>query len=159
MIRHAQLDDWEQILSIYAHAREFMRQTGNPNQWKDKDPSPDLLIQDIQKKQLYLLEDNNAIQAVFALIPGEDPTYSYIDGHWLNDQPYAAIHRVASAGKQKGVLAECLIYCTGKYRNIRIDTHQDNKIMQHLLSKYGFQRCGIIYLENGDPRIAYHFTQ
>ena len=77
----------------------------------------------------------------------------------LNDAPYAAIHRVASAGKRKGVLQECLDYCSAKHQNLRIDTHFDNKIMQHLLEKYGFHRCGTIYLENGDPRIAYQLIK
>jgi len=36
--------------------------------------------------------------------------------------------------------------------NIRIDTHRDNRIMQHVISKYGFTYCGIIYLANGDER-------
>ena len=27
--------------------------------------------------------------------------------------------------------------------------------MQHLIEKNGFQRCGIIYVEDGSPRIAY----
>jgi len=27
--------------------------------------------------------------------------------------------------------------------------------MQHILTKYGFQRCGIIYVKNGTERIAY----
>ena len=102
---------------------------------------------------------SSGIQAVFALIPGDDPTYGYIDGSWLNDAPYAAIHRVASSGKRKGVLQECLDYCIAKHQNLRIDTHFDNKIMQHLLEKYGFQRCGTIYLENGDPRIAYQLIK
>jgi RimJ/RimL family protein N-acetyltransferase len=39
--------------------------------------------------------------------------------------------------------------------NIRIDTHRDNAIMQHLLEKNGFVKCGIIYVEDGSPRIAY----
>jgi len=29
---------------------------------------------------------------------------------------------------------------------------------QHLLAKYGFCRCGTIYLENGSPRIAYQLV-
>lgn len=132
-----------------------MRQTGNPNQWKDDSPSQAVLLDDIQKRQLYILEDSLGIQAVFALIPGDDPTYRYIDGSWFNEAPYAAIHRVASAGKRQGVLAECLAFCRTAFSNLRIDTHHDNKIMQYLLEKYGFHRCGIIYLENGDPRIAY----
>lgn len=39
--------------------------------------------------------------------------------------------------------------------SIRIDTHRDNKPMQHLLNKNGFRYCGIIYLEDGDERLAY----
>ena len=36
------------------------------------------------------------------------------------------------------------------YENIRIDTHRDNKIMQHNILKQGFTYCGIIYLQSGD---------
>lgn len=39
--------------------------------------------------------------------------------------------------------------------NIRIDTHRDNRIMQHNILKYGFSYCGIIYLLSGDERLAY----
>ena len=39
--------------------------------------------------------------------------------------------------------------------NLRIDTHEKNIPMQGCLAKNGFARCGIIYLEDGDPRIAY----
>jgi len=39
--------------------------------------------------------------------------------------------------------------------HVRIDTHADNHVMQHVLAKHGFQRRGIIYLEDGDPRIAF----
>ena len=132
-----------------------MRQTGNPNQWKDSKPRTELLDNDISLGQLYVLDDSGTLQAVFALIPGQDPTYGYIEGQWLNDAPYATIHRIASAGLRKGILAECLAWCFSRYSNLRIDTHHDNAIMQHLLDKHGFTRCGIIYLEDGEPRIAY----
>lgn len=132
-----------------------MRLTGNPNQWKDSRPDPELLKEDIDIGQLYVLEEAGVLHGVFALIPGEDPTYSYIEGSWLNNEPYAAIHRIASAGLRKGVFADCVGWCGTLYENLRIDTHHDNKIMQHLLEKHGFIRCGIIYLKNGEPRIAY----
>ena len=38
---------------------------------------------------------------------------------------------------------------------IRIDTYRDNQIMQHVIKKYGFGYCGIIFLANGDERLAY----
>lgn len=39
--------------------------------------------------------------------------------------------------------------------NIRVDTHKDNLVMQHILEKRGFRRCGIIYVKDGTERIAY----
>ena len=31
--------------------------------------------------------------------------------------------------------------------------------MQHILTKYGFQRCGIIYVKTGTERIAYQMER
>ena len=45
-----------------------------------------------------------------------------------------------------------------KCPNLRIDTHQDNKVMQHVVEKHGFTRRGIIYIADGSPRIAYERT-
>ena len=39
--------------------------------------------------------------------------------------------------------------------HLRIDTHRDNLIMQHILPAAGFQKCGMIYLTDGSLRIAY----
>ena len=155
-IRKATTMDMPAIQAIYARARAYMRQTGNPNQWKDNAPAQSLIDRYIAQGVLMVAEDQGLLQAVFALIPGPDPTYSYIEGKWLNDAPYAAIHSVASAGLMPGMLGVCLAYADTLYDNLRIDTHHDNLVMQHLLDKHGFTRCGIIYLENGDPRIAYH---
>lgn len=158
MIRLAKFDDLEEILEVYDTARGFMRITGNPTQWNGGYPQREVLVDDIKKEQLYVFVIDDEIHGVFAFIKGEDPTYNYIeDGNWISDNEYYAIHRVASAGKSKGVLKVCLDFCKGFNTNLRIDTHNDNKVMQHLLQKYDFQKCGTIYLENGDPRIAFEF--
>jgi hypothetical protein len=62
---------------------------------------------------------------------------------------------VASAGTKKGILHACMEYCASLSPNLKIDTHEDNRIMQHQLEKEGFSRCGIVLLENGEKRIAY----
>jgi hypothetical protein len=36
----------------------------------------------------------------------------------------------------------------------RIDTYENNKIMQYLIEKR-IQKCSIIYMNNGSPRIVY----
>ena len=59
---------------------------------------------------------------------------------------------------QPSDMAEIMLvmeFCFSYDTNIRIDTHRDNKIMQHNILKHGFTYCGIIYLLSGDERLAY----
>ena len=84
-----------------------------------------------------------------------DPTYGYIEGTWLNDAPYGVIHRIAVGESGKGVAAECFAFAETHCTNLRIDTHENNKPMQHVVEKNGFQCRGIIYISDGSPRIAY----
>lgn len=155
-IRHSVPEDLEEIERVYAYARSFMKAHGNPNQWGDKSPARPLIESDFKNRTGYVVELDNRIVGVFAWILGEDPTYRVIeDGAWISDAPYGTIHRIASDGTVRGILETVLSYCVKDSAHIRIDTHHDNTVMQHLLDKNGFTRCGIIHLENGDPRIAY----
>lgn len=160
-IRAAQPQDLPAIERIYAAARAYMAASGNPHQWGDSGyPHAPLLMQDIEKNQLFILEENGLPHGVFAFILGQDPTYAVIeDGQWRNDRPYGTIHRIASDGQLRGVFPRVLAYCLERADDIRIDTHHDNKTMQHVVLKHGFVRCGIIHLENGDPRIAYQYSK
>ena len=156
-IRRAKPQDMESILRVYEIAREYMRKTGNPTQWGTKKPPRGTLEEDIRKGELFVGEDDEGvIRFVFAFILGEDPTYSYIEnGNWLSDEPYGTIHRIASDGTVRGAVKTAVEYCEKTISNLRIDTHENNKIMQHVVDKLGFVRCGIIYIEDGTPRIAY----
>ncbi|MFR1722972.1 N-acetyltransferase [Emergencia timonensis] len=155
-IRTATILDLERILEIYAYARTFMAQTGNPTQWGDGYPKKELLTKDIEQGQLYVMEEKNEIHGVFVFIIGADPTYEVIkDGAWPDNSPYGTIHRIAGDGQVKGLLQLCVAFCKTQIKILRIDTHHDNRIMQRAIEKNGFQRCGIIYTANGSPRIAY----
>ena len=146
----------QELLRVYETARQIMRESGNPNQWGTTHPAPELLQKDILQGTGYAVTCGNQICAAFALIPGDDPTYRVIEGQWLNDRPYAAIHRVGSDGTQRGILEAITAYASKMYADLRIDTHEENLLMQHVLEKNGYRYCGTIYLENGDPRRAYH---
>ena len=154
-IRKAQREDLPRIEEIYAYARQFMAETGNPHQWGTTTPQTGQLKEDIAKGLLFVLTHDSCIHGVFYFYIGPDPTYGVIeDGHWRSDTPYGTIHRIAGDGSG-GVLAAAVAFCKTKINHIRIDTHHDNKIMQHAVARQGFRRSGIIYLENGSPRIAY----
>lgn len=156
IIRQAKEEDLAEIFAIYEYARQFMRKTGNPTQWGTSRPSEAVIREDIAKKRNYVVEDGDGIQGVFAFIQGVDPTYLHIeDGAWLNEEPYGTIHRIAGAGRKKGVFAEALAFCEAQCSNIRIDTHADNKVMQSVLARHGFVKCGRIYVDDGTARVAY----
>ena len=160
MIRKANINDLLEILEIYAYARSFMAQNGNPTQWGNTTPKKELLIENINDGLLYVVEEDGELQGVFYFSLENDPTYDVIkDGSWLSDKPYGVIHRIASAGKKKGVLKTCIEFCLEKTNHIRIDTHENNTVMHHLLTKYGFSKRGIIFLQNGDERIAYEYIK
>lgn len=155
-IRKATAEDLPQILQIYADARAYMRENGNPGQWGDHYPSTELIREDIQSGACHVCEDSDGMAGVFYFALGEDPTYATVcDGKWLNDRPYGVIHRIAVAKHRSGVASLCFAYAFEKCGNLKIDTHRDNIPMQRSLAKNGFSRCGIIHLQNGEARIAY----
>ena len=156
-IRKTTEKDIQPVMQIFAKAREIMRKSGNFKQWPVGYPSEKAVINDIKNNNSYVVEnENNTIVATFAFIIGPDPTYSYIEGgKWLNDEAYGTIHRIASSGECKGIMSKVLDYCSKFVSNIRIDTHEDNSIMRHLLDKNGFKHCGTIYLLDGNPRLAF----
>lgn len=154
-IRKARWEDLPRIEEIYANARKFMAETGNPNQWGNTTPVTSLLEDDIRKGDLYVMTYEDTIHGVFYFYIGIDPTYGVIeDGQWRSDSPYGTIHRIAGDGSGS-VLATAVAFGKEHIGHLRIDTHEDNKIMQRAIAKQGFQRSGIIHLANGSPRIAY----
>lgn len=158
-IRLAVEEEIEKILAIYDIARQFMRENGNKNQWINGYPQRQLLLDDIKNNNLYVITENSDIHGVFAFILGDDATYHYIEGgNWPNNNYYGTIHRIGTDGTIHGALTFARDFALKKVSTLRIDTHNDNKVMQHTVEKNGFKRCGIIYVEDGSPRIVFQYN-
>ena len=156
-IRKTKVSEFEDVCGIYAEARGFMRSSGNPDQWKDVHPAKEVIMHDIETGTSYVcVRDDDVIAAVFYYSTEIEPTYEKIDGSWLNDEPYGVVHRIASSRNAKGAGAYSLNWSFEQCRNLRIDTHHDNVPMRKLLGKLGFSYCGIIWIENGEERLAFH---
>ena len=146
-------------MEIFKAARSYMAQNANPHQWVNR-PTEDDIRNDIANGHSYVCTDNRCIIGTFAYIPGPDPTYATIyNGTWPDEAPYGVIHRIAGTAGHRGVADAAFAWAFTQCDRLRIDTHADNHIMQALLQKHGFVRCGTILLTDGSPRLAYFKLQ
>ena len=164
-IRKTAIEDIGRIMDIYAYARKFMAQHGNPDQWGPTGWPPEALIRnDISEGNSYVcVNESGDIIGTFYFIQGEDiePTYRRItDGAWLDDSPYGVVHRIASDGSEKGVGSFCVNWAYEQCGHLRIDTHGDNIVMQNMVKKLGFVHCGTIFVrEDKSPRLAFEKSE
>lgn len=150
------------IMNIIRQAQAYFREHGI-NQWQDNYPNPEIIKNDIDNKNGYvLLKDNIIIGTAAVSFDGEKTYDSIYNGKWLSSGKYAVIHRIAieNSFKGSGLSSELLKniekMCLNKdVHSIKVDTHKENISMQKFLQKNGFQYCGTIYLEDGNPRIAF----
>ncbi len=155
-IRHAKHQDMDTLTTLFANARRFMTENGNPNQWWGGYPTREMLESDIAKNQLYVCEEDGHIYAAFVIAVGEDPTYQMIEGAWKNDLPYVTLHRIASTGEKRGMMDVIVNWAFSRCANVRGDTHELNLPMRHAFERNGFEYCGTIWVEDGTPRMAFH---
>lgn len=125
MIRKAEETDLPRIFELFAVARVYMKATGNGTQWGDTKPEESAIREHLSKGNLYVVVLENIIEAVFAMVPGQDPTYAYIeDGQWPNEESYVTLHAVASSGNRKGMFHLISVFAKETSANVRIDTHE-----------------------------------
>ena len=160
-VESAQKSDLQAIMAVLDAATGIMRADGNALQWAGGYPSEEIILEDIRQEYGQVVRAGDRIVGYFAFIPSPEPTYKNIyDGAWLEDErPYHVVHRIGSLPEVHGVFRTVMDWCFTRDANIRIDTHRDNRIMQHNIRKYGFRYCGIIYLASGAERLAYQLRK
>ena len=164
-IRKATSGDFSSMLELFEEARRTIATLGI-NQWQNGEPAPEVVSEDISLGQSYVVEEGGELLGTFALMNESEPLYDSIyNGEWKSgneNKSYQAIHRVAVAVRVrgKGISSAIVDYAATHARalgreSLRIDTHEGNVVMRRMLEKHGFVYCGVIYLSNGDPRVAY----
>ena len=154
--------DLTEIMSIIDEAKKFLK-NNKVDQWQNGYPNKEVILNDINKNESYVIENNGEVIGTTALSFAGEKNYDKIyEGKWISNGPYAVIHRIA-VSKVKGLKnigteilkkSEELCIANG-INNIKIDTHEDNIPMQKLLLKNNYKYCGVIYLEDGNKRIAF----
>ena len=159
-LQQAQPEDFDRAMEILRSGRDFQRQQGFV-QWQDHFPDPKVIRQDIESGLGYVVKAEDQIAAYFYLGFDGDPAYPEIAGKWNCDEPYGVIHRIALGSEFRGMGLSSAVFQLAedhcRQRGVcvlRIDTHEDNRRMQHILLKNGFVYCGIV-LQAGSERLAY----
>ena len=158
------INDVEKIIEIIDEAKIYLASL-NIDQWQNGYPNESIILNDIQNKESYVLKSKHEDLAATAMFSTKnEPTYSKIEGRWINPKQttYGVIHRMAVAKNYRGKGLAKFIFnqCERKLSekkipSMRIDTHEGNFGMQTLLKTLGYSYCGVIYLENGDKRLAF----
>ena len=156
-VRKTTQGDIDLILRMYNHSRGVMRADGNTDQWEGY-PTREDVQEDIRRGVSYIIERLHPI-GTFALVPGVEPTYGYIDhGRWIDDvTPYSTLHRLAALPDTRGIADIAFAYAKTYANHLRVDTHHTNRPMHHILEKQGFVYCGVIYMPDGGARDAYEW--
>ena len=88
-----------------------------------------------------------------------EPWYDDIhDGEGMSNEDFLVIHRLAVSHVVRGKnLASVMIKQCEKcgVHSIKIDTHEDNIIMQKFVKKNGFKYCGTVILGDEGKRLAF----
>jgi GNAT superfamily N-acetyltransferase len=163
----SQKEDLHSIMNIVGDAQSFLASL-EIDQWQDGYPDEDIILNDISNKESYIVKNREGDTMGIAMFSTRsEPTYNFIKGNWLTGEnveyaEYGVIHRMAvsSSHRGKGVAKFIFDSCEQLLKesdvaSMRIDTHEGNKIMQGLLKKLGYIYCGVIYLDNGDKRLAF----
>ena len=64
-IRKSTPEDLAQMMELYAKARVFMRENGNPNQWGDSHPAQEIIEADIAAGKSYVCTEGEEIISTF----------------------------------------------------------------------------------------------
>ena len=168
-VRLAIEKDFTQILDIINYAKKCLKNDGI-DQWQDGYPNLQTIKTDFEKQQLYVhvknnenSEDNNIVNAFCAIELEKSNMYENdLQGTWGYSGKYASVHRLAVSEKSKGkgYAKELLNYAIriaqkNNCKSLRIDTHNKNEKMKHLIIKTGFTYRGILRYNDTSFRNAY----
>lgn len=157
--RKANQSDLKQMMTIVTHAQKDLKAM-NVDQWQNGYPNETVLTEDILKEKAYVLDGDGMIAALMVCSMNDESTYDPLKTWKANE--YLVIHRFAVHKLlQRQGIASLMIEHAKQLAvkncifSLRIDTHEKNVRMRRFLEKNHFEERGIIYLKDGNPRVAY----
>lgn len=162
MYRKAVITDLNDAMEAVNDSREVLRLQGT-GQWQDGYPDEEQIKDDISNGRLFVtLDDDGNLAGICALTYKEEDYHNLYEGKWLTDLDYIVMHRVALKRKYQGQGYGKKIFSTfieqakiEGFHSLRIDTHEGNKVMRHLIDLFGFKYCGKTILKPNKDRMVF----
>jgi len=158
--------DLDEITAIFEAGRAYLKAQGIV-QWQCQNgPSREKAERDVREGYGYVLIQDGKIAGYTALVPGDpgpDVFPPLTEGEWDERHPhYLAIHSVGMAefARGRGLAIPFLNAMVEQakalgYKDIRIDTHPDNQIMQKVSTQAGFVRKGTMVIPGSESGTRY----
>ncbi|MXV50436.1 GNAT family N-acetyltransferase [Pedobacter sp. HMF7647] len=156
--RKAETKDVNNIWDVLQQAIARRKEDGS-RQWQDGYPNPEVVQSDIDKQAGFMLCDADTVIGYCAVFVNDEPAYEKIDGKWLTNGDFVAVHRVAVSDQYTGKgLAKIILRFVEEYAmsmqivSIKADTNFDNPAMMKTFEKLGYSYCGEVYFRGGARR-------
>lgn len=148
-------------MQIIEDCKQYLKQQGI-DQWQNGYPNKQALIEDIAQSRGYVIMLQKEIVGYISIDFNGEPAYDTItEGSWRTSEQYAVIHRLSLSRKVRGQGVAQKVFelveemsLEQNVTTIRIDTHRDNKLVQHILDKQCYSYCGVVQLSGGE-RLGY----
>ena len=150
MIRRAKISEIPDILTITQACAKKMQENGI-FQWNEHYPSKEAFQKDIDRGELFVMEEKNTVQGTIVISTVMDEEYKPIQ--WLTPNGNSVyIHRLSVHPnlQGKGLAQQMMDFAENHARehgfvSVRLDTFSQNKRNQRFYEQRGYQKLGDIY--------------
>lgn len=150
MIRRVKISEIPDILTITRACAKKMEENGI-FQWNEHYPSKEAFIKDIEREELFVIEENSTVQGTIVISTLMDDEYKPIT--WLTQNGNSTyIHRLSVHPnvQGKGFAQQMMDFAEAYSRengfvSVRLDTFSQNKRNQRFYEQRGYQKLGDIF--------------
>ena len=150
MIRRAKISEIKDILNITKACATKMQENGI-FQWNEHYPSETAFVRDVERNELYVIEENGAILGTIVISTHMDEEYVPIE--WLTPNGNSTyIHRLSihPDHQGKGLAQQLMNFAENNSRengflSVRLDTFSQNHRNQRFYEQRGYQKLGDIF--------------
>ncbi|MGB3223466.1 MAG: GNAT family N-acetyltransferase [Desulforhopalus sp.] len=153
-IRLARMEDLEVSFAIVKDATKHMDKQGIP-QWDDIYPEEATLLQDIEKQEMYVIEQDSRAVGIIVLNDEQSPEYASIP--WKYAGRVLVVHRltISPTYQNRGLASYLMKFAEDAaavraYNCVRLDAFTQNPAAVTFYDRRGYRKAGIVHFRKGE---------